>query len=71
MCSVLLPCREEILTVATDAEAAEISGTQLLLKEEEAAIGKILFILSCCPVFDALNEHETSFWLVMFLLCYI
>lgn len=51
--SVLLPCREEILTVATDAEAAEISGTELLLKEEEAAIGKTAFILPCCPVCDA------------------
>lgn len=40
--SVLSPCREEILTVATDAEAAEISGTELLSKEEEAAIGESL-----------------------------
>lgn len=32
---------EEILTVATDAEAAEISATELLSKEEEAAIVKL------------------------------
>lgn len=38
--SVLSSCREEILAVATDAEATEISGTELLSKEEEAAIGK-------------------------------
>lgn len=50
--SVLLPCREEILTVASDAEAAEISGTELLLKEEEAAIGKTAFILPYCTVCD-------------------
>lgn len=58
ICAIALN-REEILTVATDAEAAEISGTELLLKEEEAAIGKNTSILSCFfwriePVQDAL-----------------